>query len=317
MQTNPLLEFAESSYAEAVHLYHSGAVIECAAVAQEAIRALGANEVGEHSLASHASFAKLVVLLSCALAADGDYVESQRLLASAEGYVLEHLSGPRQRRIALAHVAYDRAVLLLEDSCTACNDEDASPSAPAVVVVEEARTLLEESERHLIHETDGQRLLLADVWHARGVCEEAAGRHATALEYYRKSLDVRRRFGDTVPSRGTTSLKLALTLEHIAHLYRLLPCPSKRREALHLFAVVASVRRRHLDVRHPLYRRCALAEAAAAAECGKPIAARALLHRLLEETPQLNDDVSQEAGLWLSYVEHLLKSQLPASIPTD
>lgn len=166
---------------------------------------------------------------------------------------------------------------------------------PVSVVEEADECFLAEAERRLDDVLGPERLLLADVWHCRGVCCEilagieradrkdeerperrrsdggAAGLplYVKALECYTKSMDVRARYADVA---AVTELKLALTMEHVAHLLKLSATPAdpgRKEEALALLGTVAATRRRLLGPRHPLLASTLLAEGALLAELGR------------------------------------------------
>lgn len=128
------------------------------------------------------------------------------------------------------------------------NTNAPASSAPRIERVVDAQKYLAEAER-LVENTFGpDRLVLADIHHNHGVCCEILGGYTDALEHYLKSLKIREKFKDT---SGATDLKLALTMEHVAMIYRLTEV--KLGDAVRLLAVVAQTRRKYLGPSHPLY----------------------------------------------------------------
>lgn len=262
---------------------------------------------------AHTLFANMMVLLSNVYSAAGSFDEAERLLATCAGYIVEHISPTDVR---LATIAYNRAVLRLEvarlsplcfsrSTAPSLTSSSASVSSSSVEEgVREALTVLLPEAEWLLRDVLGvQRLLLADVWHSKGVCHYLFNEYVSALECFHRSLELRVRYDDEA---GVTQLKLALTLEHVAQIYRLqrahLP------EALHLLDVVVLTRRQLLGPHHPLYGAALVEEGVLAAELGKKKKAIAALTRaceVAERAYDADDGRRIEVEQWLHHVKSM------------
>lgn len=147
----------------------------------------------------------------------------------------------------------------------------------------------------LSHTLGPHRCLLADVYHSCGVCHYYQMDYVRALEAWQQSMAIRvhvHRRGVSartnehaaadasvahteVSDSSVEELKIALTMEHIAHVYQ--HVDGKAVEALKMYDAVASTRERHLGSLHPLYARTLLAKAVLASRLGRRKLACALL----------------------------------------
>lgn len=223
----------------------------------------------------HTQFGDGLLLLSTILCSMQLFDEAERMAATCHGYLCEHLEGMHR---GVAAASLNRAIILLEryyrandlhamvrrhsqrrglqrgsssTSLQAHSVTDASGdevSSNAVQWVVQARGHLEEAVTVLQDAFGVDRLLLADVYHNLGCCDEILGGYSDAMEYYMRSLKIREKYQD---ASGATDLKLAQTIEHVAMVYRL--TESKLTEAQKLLAVVATTRRRYLGPLHPSY----------------------------------------------------------------
>ncbi|RNF01576.1 variant surface glycoprotein 3054 [Trypanosoma conorhini] len=215
-----------------------------------------------------ASFADALLLLSNIYCAAGDFAEAERLVTTCCCFVEERLG---TAHLGAATARLNRAIILLERYRLRGGD--------AAAAVGRAYDLLQAAERRLEDDVGGAaRLLLAEVLHNSGVCCELVGRYTDALTAYMRSMQIRVRYKDAV---GVTDMKLALTMEHVAMLYRLMG-GAKLPGALRLMEVVAATRRRHIGPRHPLYASALLSQGVIAAELGHQRRAAALLRSALE-----------------------------------
>jgi len=154
------------------------------------------------------------------------------------------------------------------------------------------------------------RLLLADVLHTKGVCLYRVGKHVDALAAWQGSMEIRVRWAALAPERrrsingvgglahapynmaaaagddddneddAAMELKLALTMEHVAQVYRFVP--EKRVMALKLMSRVAATRRRHVGPRHLLYGRTLMMQSVVAEEAGRSKLALAVMETAAE-----------------------------------
>lgn len=174
----------------------------------------------------------------------------------------------------------------------------ASSGTPETVLASVMALLLDAQDR-LAHTLGPSRSLLADVLHTIGVCHYEAADYIAALQAWQRSMAIRvhlhalrqrsdkdaaqralrRGVGgdDGECSDGTEELKLALTMEHVAQVYRLLE--SRSVEALKLLDTVAATRRRYLGPTDPLFVRTLVLKGVLAAELGHTKLARALFDR--------------------------------------
>lgn len=229
----------------------------------------------------HLQFGDGLLLLSTILCGMQLFDESERMAATCHGYLCEHM-GARHRSVAAASL--NRSIILLEryyrtndlhamvvkhshrrgsgggavgnsralssmsvhgQSSTTHSDDS---TGNAIQWVVHAKRHLEEALDILQDSFGLDRLLLADVFHNLGCCDEILGTYSAAMEHYMRSLKIREKFQD---ASGTTDLKLAQTMEHVAMVYRL--TESKLGEAQKLLGVVAHTRRRYLGPQHPSY----------------------------------------------------------------
>ncbi|CCD16626.1 unnamed protein product [Trypanosoma congolense IL3000] len=242
------------SLREAVAHYEAGDPWSARGATEAALHAAQPNE--------HEPFAEALLLMANICAAEGDLVTAERYAATCSGYVDEHL-GPQHSGAAV--VRLNRAVFMLEGYRLAGSSD--------ILLVEKAHALLIEAERFLTNVCGVSRLVLAEVLHNSGVCLSLLGRYVAALTAYMRSMQIRVRFKDAA---GVTDLRLALTMEHVALLYRLMGGP-KRQEAALLMEVVASTRRRLLGPQHPLWAAAVLAQGVIAAELGQRSRAQSFL----------------------------------------
>lgn len=280
-----------ADYEEACRLFQEGHLQPCRTVAESLISQLSRVELkGNDSTAVHKLFSNALLLVSNVYSAVGPSAESDRLLATCYGYVKEHIPVD-SHNIALATILYNRAVIRLEW-------ERLDPSSAPRKAVVDAQNYLTEAENRLVNVLGLPRLLLADVLHCHGVCHHMLGLdYMAAVECYRRSMEIRRHFGDV---HGISDLKTALTMEHIAHIYRLW---GKQVEALTLLGSVLEARREALGSQNALYASTLLAYGVLALELGKKKAAR----RALKEAEAVHRDIYPESdwrvaevGLWLS-----------------
>ncbi|CBH17406.1 Tetratricopeptide repeat, putative [Trypanosoma equiperdum] len=244
---------------DALAHYESGELCTARQAAEEALHAAQPHE--------HEAFADSLLLLGNISAAEGDFITAERYAATCSCYVEEHL-GPQHNGAAV--VRLNRAIFLLESLRV--------QSVTTVAVVEEAHALLLEAEQLLVNVCHVGRLVLAEVLHNIGVCCALLGRYVAALTAYMRSMQIRVRFKDAA---RVTDLKLALTMEQVALLYRLMDEP-KRQEAALLMEVVASTRRQLLGPHHPLLAAAVLAQGVIAAELGQRCRAQSFLRNALE-----------------------------------
>ncbi|AIN96448.1 hypothetical protein LPMP_130180 [Leishmania panamensis] len=174
----------------------------------------------------------------------------------------------------------------------------AAPSGTPETVYASVMALLLDAQNRLAHTLGPPRGLLADVLHTIGVCHYETADYITALEAWQRSMTIRlhlhaqRNRSDTDAAQrvlrrgegsgeegsdGTEELKLALTMEHVAQVYRLLEGRSV--EALKLLDTVAGTRRKYLGPTDPLCVRTLAFKGALAAELGHTKLARALFDR--------------------------------------
>ncbi|EKF38412.1 hypothetical protein MOQ_001380 [Trypanosoma cruzi marinkellei] len=240
-------------------LYESGDLSRARELAEEALHAAEPHD--------EESFAEALLLLSNVYCAAEDFLEAERLVTTCCCFVEEHLGASH---IGAVTSRLNRAIILLERYRL---------QGGALSEVGRAYELLQEAERRLEDDVgDAGRLLLAEVLHNSGVCCELVGRYADALTVYMRSMQIRVRYKD---SAGVTDMKLALTMEHVAMLYRLMGGP-KLQGALRLMEVVATTRRRYIGPRHPLYASALLSQGVIAAELGHQRRATALLRNVLQ-----------------------------------
>lgn len=262
---------------------------------------------------AHVLFLHCLLLLASIYSTVGATGEADRLLATSAGYATEHL-GPDH--LGLATIAYNRAVIRVEDyrrdAELPADDAPPPPSssrsgsagAPVLslaAVIEARDVFLEEAAWRLRNELGVDRLLLADVYHTHGVCEYLLENYVSALESFRRSLEVRVHYTD---HSGVTELKMALTLEHVSQLYRLLGTLPARTKALDLLGLVTRTRRRWLGPSHPLYGSALFAAGVMAAELQR----WALAEEALAEAAAVARATYAEGDLRLEEVEHWLAS---------
>lgn len=313
----PSLRAQRAAMVGAERLFHEGRLEECREATEDLLIGLSSITEGEsdgdgthinittaheakptpiEEEARHELFSGALVLLAGCYSAVGSLTEAERLLATCQGYIDEHIASvgssatgpisavdsiPGRANVALAVLAYNRGVARLEQYRT-------DAATPMAVVREADASFLAEAEQRLADVLGPARLLLADVCHSRGVCcEILAGQSITnsnskhsgipppfsylgALAYYQRSLDIRGRLSD---GAAATELKLALTLEHVAHLLRLTATPTDgqqaRLEALGLLEAVCEARRRLLGPGHSLSVAAMTGLGALAAELGR------------------------------------------------
>ncbi|GET86862.1 hypothetical protein, conserved [Leishmania tarentolae] len=169
-------------------------------------------------------------------------------------------------------------------------------SGTSETVYASVMTLLREAQDRLAHTLGPQRGLLADVLHTIGVCHYEAADYIAALQAWQRSMAIRVHLhaqrqrtdrdaaqralgggGAVECSESTDELRLALTMEHVAQVYRLLEGRSV--EALKLLDTVAATRRKYLGPTDPLCVRTLALKGTLAAELGHTKLARALLDR--------------------------------------
>ncbi|KAH9600154.1 hypothetical protein LSM04_004880 [Trypanosoma melophagium] len=270
---------------EAVALYESGSLSSAREAAEDALHAADPH--------NDTLFAEGLLLLANVYCAAEDFAEAERLAATCCCYVEEHL-GPTHIGVATARL--NRAVILLEryrlrsgnhdtthtntntDSNSGNNGNNSNSGSSGLRLVEEAYALLQTAARQLENVDGVNRLLLAEVLHNTGVCCELVGRHVDALAAYMRSMQIRVHYTD---ASGVCDLKLALTMEHVAMLYRLLR-GTKLQEAARLMDAVATTRRRYLGPRHPLFAAAILEQGVIAAELGHKRRAVLLLQKALD-----------------------------------
>ncbi|KAG5484292.1 hypothetical protein LSCM4_07858 [Leishmania orientalis] len=157
--------------------------------------------------------------------------------------------------------------------------------------------LLLDAQDRLAHTLGPPRGLLADVLHTIGVCHYEAADYIAALQAWQRSMAIRvhlhalrlrsdkgaaqhtpcRGEGSRASDGGTEELKLALTMEHVAQVYRLLDRRSV--EALKLLDTVTDTRRKYLGPADPLCVRTLMLKGVLAAELGHTTLARSLFER--------------------------------------
>ncbi|KAG5509504.1 hypothetical protein JKF63_06209 [Porcisia hertigi] len=163
-------------------------------------------------------------------------------------------------------------------SSTSSSTVATSPGTPEAVHAR-AMAFLLEAQGHLAHTLGPPRRLLADVLHTLGVCHYEAADYIAALEAWQRSIAIRVHLHaqrlrtdhvtlqrDEGGGAGTEELKLALTMEHVAHVYQLLD--GRSLHALKLLDTVAQTRRQYLGPTHPLYVRTLAHQGVLAAELG-------------------------------------------------
>lgn len=239
--------------------YDAGDLSRAREAAESALHAADASD--------DASFAEALLLLSNVYCAAGEFAEAERFVATCCCFVEERLGAAH---IGVATLRLNRAIILLEryrlQGCP-------------LSVVTRAHELLQAAEQQLKDDVRrSRRRLLADVLHNSGVCCELLGRFTDALTAYMRSMQIQVRYKDMA---GVADMKLALTMEHVAMLFRLIG-GQKLQEAQRLMSVVAATRRRFIGPRHPLYATALLAQGVIAAELGHQRRAAALLQKALE-----------------------------------
>ncbi|ORC86196.1 uncharacterized protein TM35_000302360 [Trypanosoma theileri] len=261
---------------EAVALYESGSLASAREAAEDALHAADPH--------NDTLFAEALLVLANVYCAAEDFAEAERLVATCCCYVEQHL-GPAHIGVATARL--NRAIILLEryrlrggnhDTANTNGNSNNSGSGGGLQWVEQAYALLQAAARQLENVDGVERLLLAEVLHNTGVCCELVGRHVDALAAYMRSMQIRVHYTDTA---GVCDLKLALTMEHVAMLYRLLQ-GARLQEAARLMDAVATTRRRYLGPRHPLFAAAILAQGVIAAELGHKRRAVLLLQKALD-----------------------------------
>ncbi|RNF07214.1 variant surface glycoprotein 3054 [Trypanosoma rangeli] len=242
-----------------VGLYEAGDLSRARELAEEALHAAEPR--------NEESFAEALLLLSNIYCAAEDFAEAERLVTTCCCFVEEHLGAAH---LGAATARLNRAIILLERYRL---------QGGAAAEVGRAYDLLQAVERRLEDNVgSAARLLLAEVLHNSGVCCELVGRYTDALTAYMRSMQIRVRYTDAA---GVTDMKLALTMEHVAMLYRLMG-GAKLQAALRLMEAVAATRRRYIGPRHPLYASAILAQGVIAAELGHKRRAAVLLRNVLE-----------------------------------
>jgi hypothetical protein len=150
---------------------------------------------------------------------------------------------------------------------------------------------LDDARDRLNHAVGPLRCLLADVHHSRGVCRYYCRDYVGALEAWQQSIGIRVHLHHHLTRRqakaavadddsggsAVEELKLALTMEHVAHVYQLID--GRMVDALKVYDVVAATRERLLGPAHPLCARTLLGKAVLASTLGRTTVARALLDR--------------------------------------
>lgn len=251
-----------SAYREALLHYERGQFDEARAAGEIFL----CNEASDH-----VQFCDGLLLMSCVALATREFDEAERLVATCHGYLTEHLGA---RHEGTGTTLLNRGVILLERyrhtasllhngetaAASSSKSVDSSPP-PQIEWVVDALRYLEQAAAILINSFGVQRLSLADVYHNTGCCQEILGQYTDALSSHARSLRIREKFQDQT---GVTELKLALTMEHIAMIYRL--TEAKLPEAVRLLGVVAATRRRHLGPTHPLYASTLFHQAVCASE---------------------------------------------------
>lgn len=220
--------------------------------------------------------------------------------ASAAG--AEAPNGSSRGGLLLATCVYNEAVLRLEQLREAEVDAGVPASVTATSLSsvgsnsslaerqqherDEILALLQNqlsvAEEGLKHATGAARLLLADVLHTKGVCLYRLRRWVDAVLTWQSSMAIRVKWATMSAERhaqygeqhfgraedaATMELKLALTMEHVAQVYRFLP--EKRITALQLVSRVAATRRRLIGPMHLLYGRTLMTQGVLAAEVGR------------------------------------------------
>lgn len=264
---------------------------------------------------SHVLFAQALLILSSVYAAARAYGESSRMLTTCTCYSGEHIMNGEDvwlRVQTRATLAYNRAVLAIEEYCShvrqhrgtgaSLADARSRSAETALQAVRDARDVhLSEAESCLRNELQLPRLVLADVWHTRGVCHYLLRDYVDALEDFGRSLATRLRYGD---DHGITALKMALTMEHMAHIYRHLP--HMKREALRLLGSVVHTRQTYLAASHPLTFDALMASAVVAMELGCNTTAKATFAKARKVARELGDEVrARQVDYWVNYAESL------------
>jgi tetratricopeptide (TPR) repeat protein len=231
--------------------------------------ARGAVERFLHEAKDHVQFGNGLLLLGNIYCARQEFEEAERMVATCDGYLTEHLGSSHP---GVATALLNRAIILLERHRTAT-----SRIVDNVEWVVRASGYLERAQ-HLLQNSYGtDRLVLADVHHNQGCCHEVIGDFVTALGHYMKSMKIRERFKDAT---GATDLKLALTMEHVAMIYR--SVEEKLDDACRIMGVVAATRRKYLGPLNPLYLQSLLQHGVIALEAKNRRLAKALLVKCLD-----------------------------------
>ena len=232
----------------------------------------GARSVVErflHDASDHVQFGNGLLLLGNIYCARQEFEEAERMVATCEGYLAEHLGASHP---GVATALLNRAIILLERYRT-------SPLrlVDNVEWVVRASGFLEQGQSLLQNAYGTDRLVLADVHHNQGCCQEVMGDFVGALTHYMKSMKIRERFKDAT---GSTDLKLALTMEHVAMIYRCVE--DKVDDACRIMGVVASTRRKYLGPLNRLYLQSLLQHGVIALEAKNRRLAKALLVKCLD-----------------------------------
>lgn len=243
------------------------------------------------SLQSHQLFTDTLLLLANTYSASRSFIDAERLLATCQGYVEESFAAATpqvqaMRNAALAAVAYNRAVMRVDEYLCPMTEEEREKK---VHRLRDAQTVfLLDAENRLKNVLGDARQLLADVYHTRGVTHFLLEEYTAAVADFHRCLELRVHFTN---DDGSCDLKLALTLEHLSHIYRLLNRHCTQRPILSLFSspaelpkaleMISSTRARYLQPEHPLVARALFYEGSWAAEQGRVAKAEALLQKSL------------------------------------
>ncbi|CAD2219509.1 hypothetical protein ADEAN_000701700 [Angomonas deanei] len=234
-ETESVNPSVEHSYQAALYHYTNHALDDCRDACETALAQLTLSDRSsvEISETSHMQFLHILLLLFNVYYDADACKEAERMLATASGYAVEHLTqgnnhnnkGLQSYKTALltSTISYNRALIYIKRYETDMNKDYKQ--------LELALEYLRESERGMLNVLGRSRLLLASVWHTMGVCychlplEEKEANHASnnnkkdyakALYYFTKSLELRTHYDD---ASGAVQGQLANTLEHIAFIY--------------------------------------------------------------------------------------------------
>eukprot|EP00796_Vickermania_ingenoplastis_P004327 gene4327-3141_t len=294
-------------YQRATELFAEGLFDQARDTAEQALEACTGGGVQRATLQDHTVFVDTLVLLASIYSASLAFSEAERLLVTCAGYVKDNIlpqgstSSSRDAELAssfqntaLATIAYNRAVLRVDEyllfvSChprrlrcvphERCGDaEERNRLLRRVAIAGE--TLLEEAISRLENALGDERRLLADVWHTQGVCHHLLGEHLAALADYHRSLELRLCCISMGCAGEAMDLKMALTLENVLEVYRLLlvrrgcrisvPTTSMQLPVVQrAMSTITASRQAHLGSDHPLVARSLFHEGLLAAEQGR------------------------------------------------